>query len=487
MRKFIGASNSGKEKRAVSTRKRFGLAVAMSLISILAVSTAEALDFGSPLVYLEDFVAETAFPTTPEIDVMSGGGLVSQQSAPSPPTFTGTSAHLFATSLGFRHGVYAEVDDAQYSTVESNVGLRTTYSGFNSASPGKAWIVHTLRLTRDDDLEIGGTWIFAIVQIGEIVPGLGSVQIWIGEERFGPNGVPDYFTFEQTQVPLPEGNLIIAGSSFTVDLKLDRSAGTAVASIAIGNGPETATSTLPLIYAQNYSVSSAQQYLQHRFENSDPFELDLDTFQLYAAPHVFEPLFNIDVGTFWGTPRDTYGAAGSPGYWNPLVLGQNPLRDVDGFSTPTTAFLNATSLDHAVVNGDESRDLLADWAEDATGWAVTFADLEHLGAYRAKVYTMADGLAESGDLVANGEPHDTLLGVAVPSLFEGESYAVIDTLALDGKLAITSSPTFAGVPPNTHLAGLQIETTVPLPEPGFASGLGIAIGTFGLIARRRLG
>ncbi|MFK7894693.1 MAG: hypothetical protein AB8G23_02595 [Myxococcota bacterium] len=479
MASALGTACLARTQPRIRSAVAFG---AVSLFAFLAPMSASALDFEVPLVYQENFVGENSFPTTSEIDVMDGGGLVARLPSMTPTTFTGTSARLIAAVSGHPEGVYAEMDDMQYSTVESNVGVRAVYSGLTSASPGKARLTSLLRFTRDDDVMPGGTLLATYLRISPLTPNFVVVRLGVLEERLGPNGMPSYTGSRETLINYVNNDMPFSEVSFISDLKVDRAAGLAVASVQIGSDDEITTDSLPLVYAQDYSVSSAQQYFLHEGENADPFEVDLDSFQVFAQPYVFEPLFNIDMGSSVGTPADSYAAAGFPGYWNPFALGPNTLRDVDGVTVPATAFLNANSFDQVLVGGEDAR-LLADWAEDAAGWAVTFADLARDGAYRVKVYTMADGLAESGALVANDEPHETLLGVALPSLVEGDSYAVIDTLVEDGKLTVSSFPTFAGVPPNTHLAGLQIETTVPLPEPGMISML--AVGMLGLAASRR--
>ena len=460
------------------------LVLACLVLSCVLYSYASyALNFTTTVVYQEDFNLETAFPTTPEIDTMGSGALVSTPNGGSPPTFTGLGAHYLVSIADIRDGLFVEVDDDQFSTVEANVGLRGTFSGLTFSDEGEARLVQAIRFTLDDDIVLGGTSVASFVQVIQHET-FASAVLWILEEHVGPNSpTDDHLDFLTLNLPIATANQLVAGVSFTVDLEVDRTAGTARASLLVGSDPEITTQPLPLMFAQDYSVSSARQYIDHRSNTSMTIELDQHLFELYADPHVYVPLFNLDLGNAWGTPSASYAAAGSPGFWQELVLGANSLSNVDGVATGTTATVMGTALGSENVAGGEIRDLLADWLEDRVGWSVSIANLPIDGAYRVLLYSLGVGPADSGTLFANGDTHPSIPGTGVLALIEGQSYARIDTLVAGGTLDLSATATNpGGVLLPTHLSALQIETTVPLPEPTF--GIGLALGAIALVGRR---
>lgn len=458
-------------------------------VGLLGATAAHALPFTTVLAYDENFVGETIYPTTPEIDLFAAGGLAPDPSAGSPAALVGSSVQFQVSQSDFRDGVELILDPDTISTVESDVGMRGEYSGVDFSGSGEGRIIQLLRFTLDDDLVLGGSFVGSALQIMEFQSNQ-IAMLWVREERdrIEPPAI-SYSDSRITNLSLVDANRILAGEEFTLDVAIDRTQGTAQASIQIGGDPEITTDALPLLYAQDYSVSSARQYLDLAGIEPITVEARLEQFQIYAEPHEYVPLFNIDVGSFWGTPTPGYAAAGGPGFWNELGFAVIELADLSGETTDTTAQLSAQSLGLIEANGGETRDLLADWAADPLGWTLTIDDLPSDGAYRATFYTLGSGFAESGTLFANGESHPSLPGVGVPSLVEGQSFARIDTLVTGGLLDLSAVTTGAAAPIPTHLSGVQIERTVPLPEPGFGLGLSLSLSfsmAFGVLCNTRM-
>ncbi len=454
----------------------------LSLVFVLAAlpMAASGLVFSTPIAVLEDFEGEASFPAAPEIDVIGTSATTGWQDFPGVPTLLGSAAGIQVDASEFREGVELDLDDEQLSTLEFDVGLRSRFSDLSFTGDGEARVTQALRMALDDE-PLQGTTVAAFVDLRRIGT-FHLATLWILEEQVG-TAVPDLLSVQSIPLSSTAADLLFAGADFTMDLEIDRAAALAHASLDIDGGPLFFSPALPLAYAHESSLTKVIQFAENRSGGTIDVSIDLDQYALFAAPAAYTALFNVDVGTFWDAPSPSYGAAGSPGVWNQLAVGSQSLVDLDGFPTSTTADLGASGLGLIEANGGDVRDLLADWARDPVGWTVELGGLPADGAYRVIFYTMGSGLAESGELHANGQMHPSLPGVGVPMLVEDASYAQVETLVMGGELDLAGVA--SGASGEAHLSGLQIQAAIPLPEPGLPTALMVGAAAFARCACRR--
>jgi hypothetical protein len=204
--------------------------------------------------------------------------------------------------------------------------------------------------------------------------------------------------------------------------------------------------------------------------------------RLYLLAPPIHDSFNIDFGSWFGLPTNSYGAAAlQPGHWNEAGLGVTSLTDALGFSTSVTMDVsssldNGHALDPAIVPDEV---LLFDNFYSSFGltWQASISGLSPM-EYDVYLYAPSHPLVPTGDMTVNGAAVASIEGDPGGSLIEGTSYVVVSTVASDGTISISgNSAAFSG------LAGLQL---VPVPEPSLEGLLLVgALGLTGLAAMRR--
>ncbi len=175
--------------------------------------------------------------------------------------------------------------------------------------------------------------------------------------------------------------------------------------------------------------------------------------QVVPAP---EPVgFNVDLGTKYGTPVVTYGAAaGQLGAWNLAGLGVTALTDVNGgtlgVDVNVTAGGGTGGVGAVPTNDDEL--LLNDNVFTAVGggWSVDFTGLPD-GDYLVHLYAPSNSAVATGALNVGGTLIAGIPGTVSSTLIEGVSWARAQTSVVGGTLAIAGTG-----PGNTGLAGIQL-------------------------------
>jgi len=446
------------------------------------VPIASALTFDSPIAYAENFNGESSFPTAPEFDALGAGGAVNRGVSAPAPTLLATAVRQDVDIADSFDGIEIDFDHETISTLASDVGIRAKYSGLSVVGDGTMRLNLFMRFALDDDVVLGGTTVaafFDIRRIGTFV----SVEFRLGEEHVGP-GADEFLTLTDAFLTPAVVAELLTGAPFTVDFEVDRAAATVRASIQAGSQPAVEAPPLAMTLAHDYSLTWVGAHFQDVAFEGNSGSVDLEDLQIFAEPHTFEPLLNLDVGSFWGVPDPSYGAAGAPGVWNQVVIGHTPLVDLMGGNTAMSATLTASLLSEYSIAGDDVRNLMSDWAADPTGWALFVDGLPQVGAYRVTYYAMASGPAETGLLSTNGLVTNSLPGkpgIPFPVTLEGSTYLKVETIADGGDLDLFAD----SVGTETQLSGVQIESTLVVPEAGFGVGLLAAATALAGVSRRR--
>lgn len=457
-------------------------AASTALLSLGVSSAAGALVFDSPIAYQENFDGEVGYPTTPDFDAFGAGGVVDRVELGPPPTLIGGAVRETAGAADFEDGVEVEIDHEIISTLASEVGVRADFAGLDFVGDGTARINVFAFFALDDEPGVSGTAVGVSFEVRRI-DGAFFGRFRFIEEHTGP-GAEEFLTLNETFVDQTLMSAIDAGVPFTIDVEIDRAAATARASLQVGAQPELLAPPIALTLAHDYSITRVSQFLSLLFYDEQEVEVDLDRIQIFAEPHIFEPLLNLDLGSFWGVPDPTYGAAGSPGVWNEVGIGANALVDLAGNATALSAELTAESLGQVQIDGDDVRNLMSDWAADPSGWALYIDGLLDPGAYRVTYYATAAGAAETGLLSTNGLLTNSVPGVGGipwPVTIEGITYTKVETIADAGALDLFSD-TVGG---ETQLSGVQVERTVVVPESGFGIGILCGVGVLMSVGRQR--
>lgn len=196
---------------------------------LLAGPSAQALDFDtSDLLYQETYTGETTSPTSPEADTISLGGL-SQGGA---VTLTGTVAQVDAPCCGpSTGGIMWSASPSTSTHGAADVGARAYFDDLTIAGDGTiqatvgvevndSTIVAGIRLTRSGSTDSA---------LFRLLEGFGGTEALLA-------------------LTTAETTALLGGAPFTVDLFIDRTAETAIASVQIDGFAETTTAPMALTY-----------------------------------------------------------------------------------------------------------------------------------------------------------------------------------------------------------------------------------------------
>ncbi len=189
---------------------------------------------------------------------------------------------------------------------------------------------------------------------------------------------------------------------------------------------------------------------------------------LVVSPVSAEDL-NVDLGTHWGVPSSTFGAAaGQPGTWNEVgVTGSAGLVDTAG--SPTSVTMTVSALTDTGWTGSGSDDvgtLIEDNIFSSGGgtWSVSLGGLAD-GAYELYLYAPAHPSVASGDVESGTFWHPSISGAWSGSFVEGTNHLRVTVLVTGGQLEISS-----GLDTTHGLAGLQ------LVEVEYTAGFNVDLG-----------
>jgi len=168
--------------------------------------------------------------------------------------------------------------------------------------------------------------------------------------------------------------------------------------------------------------------------------------------------FNIDFGSAYGTPADTFGgAAGQPGHWNQVVGVLTDLDHLDGSASAVsmTVLTDSFGGTNGAVPSNDTEELLNDnlFRDAANGaWGMTIGSFLPNGRYRVFLYAPSNVVVSSGDLLVEGVEVADFPGDSGSTLIEGTSWVSVDVTIDDGTLNISGSIGSG----NSGLAGMQI-------------------------------
>ncbi|MEM9175485.1 MAG: CSLREA domain-containing protein [Myxococcota bacterium] len=194
-----------------------------------------ALDFAEePLVYLEDFEAETAFPLTPEIDLISAGSLVSPLVVSDQPvTLTGTSARFFADPTLVPNNATVGVASGGLAPLAfDSFAMRGRYSSFASTDDETGF------LAVGAAFDIGAVVAAGVSAILTVEPNASGAPVaaLLITQSDGFGGIP---IVQSVLLSTAKATAIAAGASAELDLLIDRDLGTATASVAVDGFADT--------------------------------------------------------------------------------------------------------------------------------------------------------------------------------------------------------------------------------------------------------
>jgi hypothetical protein len=421
-----------------------------------------------PVVYRESYDGEVSFPTTPEVDLLSAGGMLATGFT-STVSLTGMAAHVAIPEPGTiaPGGAAAFIPNDMVSTAGSDVTVRGEFENWARVG-ADAFAGALVALAPFDSSDELVAQVLITTTAGVSTGELGASERQSGSV-IGSSGVP----------LLPATVAAIeAGTLFTVELILDESQHEIAARLELPGGSLT-TPALSLTGAPNRSAASVGQSAVFFGDSGTSFDLDLDHFEVEAEAEAFVPFLNIDLGNTAGVPLATYGAAGGAGAWNEIdSIGIHSLVDVLGVPQ-STATLEILSVPTGFTAG--AGELKGDHLNPcpaSSDWRLEFDGLDD-GDYRVLVYAPADG-TPTGPIDVNGASISSLPGDPGPGLTQGVSWDWTAAFVSDGMLVIEE----ASAGGCTGVAGVQIERALPVPEPGVL-GLFTGIALLSALKARR--
>lgn len=220
---------------------------------------------------------------------------------------------------------------------------------------------------------------------------------------------------------------------------------------------------------------------------SDPSIIGLAGVQI--VPVRTAPTHNIDLGTHFGVPDDSFAAARAAGHWERLSLGGHPgLRDLTGALTATSVTVVATADTGWTSVGITNAERLFDddaFSTGTTPWSVDISGIAP-GWYEVVLYAPAHPSIPSGPMSVNGVAVDEIPGDTSAALIEGTSWTSVVVEAPQGLIEIDG-----GGVSSSGLAGIQLAPTeapinVPAMEPVGMAVLVLALAALGSWLTRRL-
>lgn len=429
------------------------LRVGAALLLLCASNAASALEFaGEPLIFLEDYAGESSYPTTPEVAVsVLGISVPDPATGVTPATLNGTTAQVSVT------GVDIQAVQAIGINLDSVAGLRGDFDNLVLGSDGTA-----LAFIEELTAELGGQFDVRVSVEVSVSGGVNSADLILTETEILA-GSPVSVTLA---LPTAAADAIAGGGAFTLDLLVDRITNVALGSIAVAGEGVFLSPALALTSSDTQPVSTFV------FQGGGAVApapttttLDITQTAVYSDLAVYEPRFNIDVGTELGTPSSSYAGAGTAGSWNSIGLGVTALVDTDGEATSVTADLT-TATDEGFVAAPAS-DLVAllnDYAFDCTDpdeWTLRVAGLPP-GDYKVVIYGPPHAIVDTGSMLINGVAVPSLTGDTSASLIPEISYARVRATVVGDALNLSGTGT--GSPICAGISGIQIEHDPATPK-----------------------
>lgn len=208
---------------------------------------------------------------------------------------------------------------------------------------------------------------------------------------------------------------------------------------------------------------------------------------LLAASSAHAVVFNIDFGTDFGNPIETYAAAGVAGRWNWIQDG-DPIELFDGASIyqTTPVMLTVTADVHQGSSPSTDAlfsDFIYSYGTSDPSWGVAISGLSD-GTYDVYYYAPHHPSLVTGDFTINGVGVSSIKGasVAAGDLVKGASWDVAKGVVVSGGTLTLQAKSNSKLD-YIGLAGLQI---ISIPEPAtYAALMGGAVLLGAMVWRRR--
>lgn len=170
------------------------------------------------------------------------------------------------------------------------------------------------------------------------------------------------------------------------------------------------------------------------------FLLPLAALLLAASMPIQAQNFNVDLGDFWGTPSDAYGAAsGQTGRWHTVGLGiTDSLENTASAPTGVTVKISADK-DRGYGTGcawGDTNSLSADNIYTYAGkWTIDLAHLKN-GVYELFLYAPNNDPVGTGNMLINGIVIPEIHGTIFCNMAEGYDWISLKVMVTGGALSM---------------------------------------------------
>ena len=257
-----------------------------TLVSTLATlafaSPAAALDFSSLSEVYRETHTESAFPLTPEIDLLGAGGMFGASNG------NGGAAAPFQSGSGYAATASGQlgpilVETSALVTASAGVagantlGMRANFDNATLVANGVA------RATASVGTLFAGTNVSGAISLEDT----GSVILTIAESTISSGIVG----LDVVSLDAFDSALITAGSAFAIDILIDRSLNTAAASVRITGGGAYSSNTLALsavagpatAFVQSGIVWNSEPTIPDFFGGDDSFSVILEDIAVFSS------------------------------------------------------------------------------------------------------------------------------------------------------------------------------------------------------------
>jgi MYXO-CTERM domain-containing protein len=198
---------------------------------------------------------------------------------------------------------------------------------------------------------------------------------------------------------------------------------------------------------------------------------------------------NIDFGSYFAPPSNSYGAAAlQAGTWNWITSTGTTSNLVDLSGNPTSVSVNVTAQTMGGWSDTGTTDIAhlraSNFFSMGAPWSVLFSNLDN-GTYSLYYYAPTNGALSTGNFTANGVAISSIKGSSSATLNQGTDWDVRSGIQVTGGSLLLTSDVLGGY---EGLAGLQLvqgQGQVSTPEPTSLLLAGSALLGIAALRRRR--
>lgn len=192
-----------------------------------------------------------------------------------------------------------------------------------------------------------------------------------------------------------------------------------------------------------------------------------------VSPPMAAQNFNVDLGDYWGTPSDAFGAApGQTGHWN--TIGRGTTYGLESLNSATTGVNISVSADSDRGYGTgcccgDTNSLSGDQIHTQAGkWFIDLANLKN-GVYDLFLYATNNQAVATGNMLIDGIAIPEIKGTVNCGMNEGYDWISLKVMVTGGALSMMGDSVgtwdfYAG------LAGFQLRETDEFFLGAFESG-----------------